>query len=210
MVSGRDGVPQCGGPQNASVGEEENGSTSLRFRYCEYAVETRAACLLFCYKLLREFVAGVPLAALPPELVELICRFVVSGCERMVRFDHPERLECVATLCVPEKKRVYALECVSLADDRQLLASGGYGGGNIELWDLASRECVGTLLGHADSVTSLASLSGSHGAALLASGSWDKTIIVWDVVTRTQLATLSGHDHSVNALAVFSNASTGY
>jgi hypothetical protein len=92
---------------------------------------------MFCYELVRELDAHVPLAAVPPELVELICRVVVSSCNRWVRFDHLDRLECVGTLLVP--RYVYALECVSLDDGRQLLASGS-GGGSIALWDLASRE----------------------------------------------------------------------
>jgi WD40 repeat protein len=104
---------------------------------------------------------------------------------------------------------VLALECVSPADGRQFLALGE-DGGNIALWDLSSRECVGSLVGHMGPVHCLASFSGSDGAPLLASGSRDKTIILWDVVTHTQFGTLSGHTNWVIALAVFSNASTGY
>jgi WD domain, G-beta repeat len=193
----------------AGAGEGGRAASTNRFRSREYGVQAQAACLMFCYELLCESDARVPLAALPPELVELICRFVVSGCDRLVRFDHPEQPMSVATLSVPGRRLVRALECVSLADGRQLLASG-CDGGDIALWDLASRECVGTLVGHASRVSSLACFSGGDGTALLASGSWDKTIILWDAVTRTQLAKLSGHASLVNALAVFSNASTGY
>jgi WD40 repeat protein len=198
-------------PVGAGAGERGSAALTSRLRSRKYVLETRATCLMFCYELLRESDAGVPLAALPPELVELICRFAVSGSSRLVRFDlhHPERLECVATLSVPDEKYVCALERVSLADGRQVLASGG-SRGTIALWDLATRECVGTLVGHSHAVSCLASFPGSDGAALLASGSDDQTIVVWDVVTRTQLATLSGHADCVTALAVFSNASTGY
>jgi WD domain, G-beta repeat len=205
-ASGEGGLPV----QSVGAGAGERGSapSTSCFRSREYVLETRAACLMFCYELLRESVAGVSLAALPPELVALICRSVVTGCERLVRFDYPDRLECFATLPVPGG-RPDALECVSLADGRQLLACGLFGG-TIDLWDLASRECVGTLVGHANALSSLASFPGSDGAVLLASGSWDKTIILWDVVSRERLATLSGHGSWVNALAVFSNASTGY
>jgi WD domain, G-beta repeat len=204
--SGDGGLPV----QNAGAGTGERGSAASTsgFRSREYGVQTWAACLMFCYELLGESDAGVPLAALPPELVELICRFVVSGCDHLMRFDHPDRLECVATLPVPGRSLVRALECVSPADGRQLLAIGR--GGDIDLCVLASRECVGTLVGHASTVYSLACFSGGDGAELLASGSWDKTIIVWDVVTRTQLATLSGHKSWVMALAVYSNPSTSY
>jgi len=47
---------------------------------------------------------------------------------------------------------------------------------SVRLWDVATRNCMGVLKGHTDSVRALAALPGSR----LASGSEDKTIRVWD------------------------------
>jgi hypothetical protein len=164
-VSGGAVLPPNGRPQSgrSGSGEGDNKSTSPRFRHHDFAMEARAACLIFCSELLRESVAGVPLSALPPELLGLISRFVVSGSHRfLVRFDHLDRLERDATLHVPDMAFL-PLELVSLPGGRQLLASGGkFTYASIALWDLASRECVATLVLPDGSrrVSCLASFSG--------------------------------------------------
>jgi WD40 repeat protein len=53
-------------------------------------------------------------------------------------------------------------------------------------------------LGHSGTVTSVAF---SHDGALLASGSWDKTIVLWDVEGRRELRTLTGHADKVTSVA---------
>jgi WD domain, G-beta repeat len=211
LVAGRsreggDGLPQGGRSSDGKKVSEV--ATFPRFLHREYAVQMLAACFMFCYGKIRESAAkGVPLSVLPPELVELICRFLVSGCNLLVRFKNVDRLNCVAAL---QSSSYVPLECVSLADGRQYLASGGRTSATVDLWDLAKRECLATLVGHEDDVYCLASLTGRDGAPLLASGSVDTTIILWDVVTHHRLATLAGHTDAVVVVAVFWNASTGY
>jgi WD40 repeat protein len=191
--------------------EEREGERAddapLRFRHLGYARQTRAACLMFCFvELLRgaqDSAGRVTLAALPPELVELIVRHCVLG-SAVVRFTHPEALDCVATLRGHDRD-ICALEHVASADGVQFLASADRRG-SVKLWDLSSRECVATLGGHTDVVWCLASFVDANGVAWLASGSGDNTIILWDVVAHTQVTQLSGHTDRVSALAVYRNA----
>jgi WD40 repeat protein len=60
----------------------------------------------------------------------------------------------------------------------------------IRLWDMNTRQEVGSLAGHRGSINSL-SFSGD--GQRLASGSSDGTIIVWDPRSKVQLGTLRGH-----------------
>jgi WD40 repeat protein len=62
----------------------------------------------------------------------------------------------------------------------------------IKLWDVG--QAVRTLRGHTDGVRSVAF---SPDSRLLASGSWDNTVILWDVETRT----LRGHTAPVWSVA---------
>jgi WD40 repeat protein len=166
----------------------------------------QAACLMFCFEERLCDVRGsddrVTLAALPPELVELIVRHCVLG-SAVVRFTHPEELECSATL--QEEDQIWALESFTSADGVQFLASGG-DACEVNLWDLSSRECVATLEGHTERISCLTSFSDANGAPSLASGSIDHTIILWDVVAHTQVVRLSGHTEWVTALTVYRNA----
>jgi WD40 repeat protein len=196
------------------VGEREEPEGELavaapsppRFRHLGHVRQTRAACLMFCFKeLLRsaqDSDDGVTLAALPPELVELIVRHCVSG-SAVVRFTRPEALECVATLRGHDSQ-ISVLEHFACADGVQILASGDVNG-SVKLWDLSSRECVATLGGHTDLIHCLTSFVDANGVTWLASGSDDSTIILWDVVAHTE-AQLSGHTDGVCALAVYRNA----
>ena len=56
----------------------------------------------------------------------------------------------------------------------------------MKLWDVAAREIVATLEGHADGVNSV---SFSSDGATLASGSWDGTVLLWDVAEWTNSGT---------------------
>ena len=70
----------------------------------------------------------------------------------------------------------------------------------MRVWDAQSGECLRTLEGHSDFVTSVA-LSGD--GTRIVSGSWDKTVRVWDAQSGKCLRKLEGHFHSefVNSVA---------
>ena len=73
---------------------------------------------------------------------------------------------------------------MSFSPDGATLVSGGWG--EIELWDVATRQNIGTLT-HGGVVSSV---SFSLDGGTLASGGWDRTVKLWDVTTRTNFATL--------------------
>lgn len=90
-------------------------------------------------------------------------------------------------------------------DNKLLIAAGGEPGlaGEIAIWKLADEypdnESKPLLLrGHRDSIYALA-LSGD--GRLLASGSYDQTILLWDVATGKQLRPLTGHNGAIFSLA---------
>jgi len=68
-----------------------------------------------------------------------------------------------------------------------------------KIWNATTDKFVHTLVGHSDTVSSLAvSSNGSY----IVTGSWDKTVKVWYSKTGQLLCTLSGHDSSVIFVAV--------
>ena len=80
---------------------------------------------------------------------------------------------------------------MSFSPDGALLASaGGWDDLTVELWDVATREPVGSLEGHTSRITTVAF---SPDGAIVASGSGDRTVILWDVEMREQIGTLEGH-----------------
>ncbi len=81
---------------------------------------------------------------------------------------------------------------VAFSPDDQLLAAAN-GNATIHLW-YGGRTQKGTLIGHSNSVTSIAF---DNSGRLLASGSYDKTVRLWDVVDETNLATFEGHSDAV-------------
>ena len=81
-------------------------------------------------------------------------------------------------------KSFVRVESLSLSVDGRMIATGE-GGGTINLWDAKSLEIVATLLGHTESITSLA---WSPGGEILAShSSGDGTVRLWDIATRQEL-----------------------
>ena len=88
------------------------------------------------------------------------------------------------------------LVSVSFSPDGSLLAAGAWNG-TVRLWDVASREKIGTLNAHRFEVSSVLF---SPDGALLATGSRDGRVRLWDVETRSSIAT-GRHPKGVYSLA---------
>ena len=82
---------------------------------------------------------------------------------------------------------------MSFSPDGTKVASGS-GDKTVKLWDVTSGECLQTLEGHSDCVTSV---SFSPDGTKVASGSDDKTVKLWDVTSGECLQTLEGHSSDV-------------
>ena len=67
---------------------------------------------------------------------------------------------------------------------------------SIKIWDLTSKSCTHTLVGHTSSVCALCRVT----PTLLVSGSGDKTVKVWELPSGTCKATLGGHRGDVLAV----------
>jgi WD domain, G-beta repeat len=184
-----------------------------RFRHLGFVRQSQAACLVFCWLAhCDDADVTVQFVALPFELIELICRFIVVG-TAVVRFSHPRQLEPKTEL--PGDRAVFSYEMTTFVaeDGNQYLASGTTSG-HVLLWDISSRKCVATLQGHKDAVSCLATIPGSGGISLLASGSEDGTVILWEIASRQRHAEFSAHKGPVMALIYISKdgvlASGGY
>ncbi|MSP13656.1 MAG: hypothetical protein EXR62_11960 [Chloroflexi bacterium] len=101
------------------------------------------------------------------------------------------------------------VESVAFSPDGKILASGSCGQvvangfcqqGEISLWDVATRQPLGSpLTGHKAGVFNVAF---SPDGKTLASGGWDGTIILWDVATRQPLGSpLTHHKDIVESVA---------
>ena len=67
---------------------------------------------------------------------------------------------------------------------------------NIQIWNLASNECIATLEGHSSSIICLEAIDQNR----FASGSQDKAIKLWDAKNFVCLKTLRGHQYGVYSL----------
>merc|ERR1712176_1577195 len=75
-------------------------------------------------------------------------------------------------------------------NEKQFLASAGYGSNDIEVWNLAnSSEIDFILTGHVSNVYALKSYE-KNGKVFLVSGSWDEFIKLWDMSTKKCVNTL--------------------
>ena len=72
---------------------------------------------------------------------------------------------------------------------------------SIRIFDSKEYDCIKTLTGHSNAVTSLAWLDDSSSSMLL-SGSWDGSAKVWNVSTGECMATLPNHENSVCVLGL--------
>lgn len=90
-----------------------------------------------------------------------------------------------------------------LADNRLLVAGGEAGlAGEVGLWTIDSPAPVWKSTAHSDAITSGAVSSDGR---IIATGSYDQSIILWDAATGEQSATLSGHNGPVFDLAFHPN-----
>ncbi len=82
-----------------------------------------------------------------------------------------------------------AVTAVSFNSDGTVLASGRKNG-YIQLWDVATRQLIQTLIGHADAIFSV---TFSPDGLAIVSTSKDATVRLWDVATGEQKQTLTGY-----------------
>jgi len=109
----------------------------------------------------------------------------------------PPRESFQTPFVVPSNPSVYSIAFNPLDGGETFFA--GYDDGNIFQVNVADHQPVGSALtGHTDQVTDLAF---SPDGKMLASRSWDNTIILWDVKTHQQINQLGGQFGSVYSLA---------
>lgn len=71
----------------------------------------------------------------------------------------------------------------------------------LAVWDISSRECLKTLIGHTKWINGVATLPNGH----VVSASADETLKVWDVTSGECLNTLIGHTDHVSSVATLSD-----
>ena len=103
-----------------------------------------------------------------------------------------------------------AITSIAFSPDGKTLASVGYDK-TITLWDIASRSPIGLpLQGHSNVVSAVAfspECDSPPGAPaercgkLLASGSYDSSILLWDMKTLQPIGRLTGHSNAISSIA---------
>lgn len=109
-------------------------------------------------------------------------------------------VESRATLRRLEGIRGNVTEVSFSADGNRLLAAAGEPGlfGEAVLWHVADGTVAARFLGHTDSLNCAAL---SPDGALVATGSYDQTVIIWDVASGQALRTIKGHNGAIFDLA---------
>ena len=104
---------------------------------------------------------------------------VTGGCDRALRF---------WDIATGDRYRIWEdtndIDSIVISSEKQILFSTS--GKLIKLWDIRTGECLKTLEGHSNSVTSIA-LSPDN--QLLVSGSYDETAKLWNIETGECLKT---------------------
>ena len=98
----------------------------------------------------------------------------------------------------PVRGHIDTVNTLAFSFDGKYMASGG-DDSRIVIWDARKGKVVKTLLGHADSVNTLAFVHQSN--QFLVSGSSDTTVKVWDLSKGRQIKTLDAHTAPVTSLA---------
>ena len=89
---------------------------------------------------------------------------------------------------------------VAFSPDGLTLASGhGWGGYEVNLWDVVSGQPKSTSISYTDEAT--VSVAFSPDGSTLAIGTWDKKVILWDVASGQLKAVLTGHSDVVHSVA---------
>jgi WD40 repeat protein len=88
---------------------------------------------------------------------------------------------------------------ITLLQDNKIAT--GSDDNSIKIWDLLTRDCIKTFIGHFESVNCIAFLGNNK----IASGSEDDTIKIWDIITGICLQTLTGHSSSIFHIIFLSN-----
>jgi WD40 repeat protein len=71
----------------------------------------------------------------------------------------------------------------------------------IKIWNIENGDCLTTLMGHSNMISSLILISDTK----LASAGWDNLIKIWDLNTNKCIRTYKGHDKWVECLCLFKN-----
>ena len=99
----------------------------------------------------------------------------------------------VSNLLASDIRMISGKQPTIISSDNKLIASGN-GDCTIKIWNAENGELINTLVGHQNSVRSVAF---SFDNKLIASGSYDKTIKIWNAESGELINTLVGHCGSI-------------
>lgn len=89
----------------------------------------------------------------------------------------------------------HAVNSLSFSPCGRFLASASW---DVKIWDLYSKNCICTMLGHTDSIRSV---SFSPCGKFVASGSRDMNAKIWEIETEKCVYTLQGHSDAVTSVS---------